>query len=117
MSKIENGEAVEYYTLDLNDIIELYNIRKYFKNNIKKLWLLKDDYAIKYNFSFLNFILKQSYRKTKDQMQDFMQMNKLRFYNNSSERTYMEKPSWESWDTNYIIIHTIIFFLACFYGR
>lgn len=90
---------------------------KYFKNNIKKLWLLKDDYAIKYNFSFLNFILKQSYRKTKDQMQDFMQMNKLRFYNNSSERTYMEKPSWESWDTNYIIIHTIIFFLACFYGR
>lgn len=39
LSKIENGEAVEYYTLDLNDIIELYNIRKYFKNNIRlKTW-------------------------------------------------------------------------------
>lgn len=90
---------------------------KYFKNNLKKMLILKDDYGLEYNINFLFFIFKQSYRKTKDQMKEFMQINKLRFYNDSNQRTYIEKNSWEQWDTNYLVIHIIIFLLTCFYGR
>lgn len=90
---------------------------KYFKNNIKRLMVLKDDYGLEYNVKFICFIVKQSYRKTKEQMKEFMQINKLRFYNDSKEKTYIEKNSWESWDNNYLIIHIIIFLLTCFYGR
>ena len=90
---------------------------KYFKNNVKRLVILKDDYELKCNIKLIVFIIKQSYNKTKEQMKEFMQINKLRFYNDSKERTYIEKNSWESWDTNYFIIHIIIFLLTCFYGR
>lgn len=97
----------------------LYSIYfgKYFKNNLKNLIVLKDDYALKYNIQFIRFIWKQTYRKTKEQMKEFMQIHKLRFYNDSKQKTYIEKPAWESWDTNYLMVHIIIFLLTCFYGR
>ena len=55
--------------------------------------------------------------KTKAELKDLMEINKLRFYNYSKERTYIEKPTWESWDTNYIVSHLIILLLTLFYGR
>lgn len=90
---------------------------KYYKNNIKKLLILKDDYGLKINFEFIKFIIRKSYQKTKVELKDLMEVNKLRFYNYSKERTYIEKPTWESWDTNYLVSHLIIFLLTLFYGR
>lgn len=90
---------------------------KYYKNNIKKLLILKDDYGLKINFQFIKFIVRKSYQKTKLELKNLMEVNKLRFYNYSKERTYIEKPTWESWDTNYLVSHLIIFLLTLFYGR
>lgn len=98
-------------------ILNIIYFGKYLKNNIKRLIILKDDYGLNYNMGFIWFMIKQAYYKTKEQMKEFIQMNKLRFYNDSKNRTYVEKPTWESWDTNYLIIHIIVFLLTCFYGR
>lgn len=98
-------------------ILNIIYFGKYFKRNIKRLMILKDDYGLNYNMNFISFMIKKSYHKTKEQMKEFIQTNKLRFYNDSNQRTYVEKPTWESWDTNYLIIHIIIFLLVCFYGR
>lgn len=90
---------------------------KYYKNNIKKMLILKDDYQMSINFELIKFIIQKAYQKTKTQLNSLMEINKLRFYNYSNERTYIEKPTWESWDTSYIISYIIIFLLTLFYGR
>lgn len=90
---------------------------KYYINNIKKFLTLKDDYGIKINFEFIRFIFKKTYQKTKMELRSLMEINKLRFYNYSKDRTYIEKPTWESWDTNFLVSHLIIFLLTIFYGR
>lgn len=98
-------------------ILNIIYFGKYFKQNLKRLIVLKDDYGLTCNVKFICFMIKKAYYKTKNQMKEFIQTNKLRFYNDSKNRTYVEKPTWESWDTNYLIIHIIIFLLTCFYGR
>lgn len=98
-------------------ILYIMYFGKYFTNNIKKMWLLKDDYGIRVSSKWIRFIIQKGYQKTKIQMQDFIDINKLRFYNDSKNRTYMNKPVWESWDTNYLLSHVIILFLTLFYGR
>lgn len=90
---------------------------KYYKDNIVRLFLLKDDYGLSYNFDLIKFIVVKSYYKTKNQLSELMEINKLRFYNYYKDRTYIEKISWESWDVNYIIYHIIILLLTVFYGR
>lgn len=90
---------------------------KYYKNNITNMIVLKDDYGIKLGLKFIFFIIKKAYYKTVIQMKEFMITNKLRFYNYYKNRTYLEKPTWESWDNNYLIAHVIILLLTVFYGR
>ncbi len=91
---------------------------KYFKKNIKRMLVLKDDYSMPLNYKLIKFIIKHAYNKTKNQMEIFIEVNKLRFYNDSKNRTYIEKKeTWESWDTNYLIAHIIIILLTVFYGR
>lgn len=98
-------------------ILYIMYFGKYFTSNIKKMLVLKDDYGIKVSSKWICFMLKKGYQKTKVQMQDFIDINKLRFYNDSKNRTYINKPVWESWDTNYLLSHVIILFLTFFYGR
>ena len=98
-------------------ILSFIYFGKYFKKNLKRLMILKDDYGLNYSIHFVTFMIKNAYHQTKEQMKEFMQLNKLRFYNDSKQRTYMEKSTWESWDTNYLVIHIFIFLLVCFYGR
>lgn len=91
---------------------------KYFKKNIERMLVLKDDYSMPLNYKLIKFIIKHAYNKTKNQMEIFIEVNKLRFYNDSKNRTYIEKKeTWESWDTNYLITHIIIILLTVFYGR
>lgn len=90
---------------------------KNFINHIRKMFVLKDDYSIKFNPKFLLFVLKQSFIKAKLGKKDFLEINNSRFYNYSKSRTYIEKNTWESWDTNYLISHVAILVLTAFYGR
>lgn len=90
---------------------------KYYLENIKYFMVLKDDYEIKLNIKFLIFIIKKSFNKTKLQLTELMEINRLRFYNYSNKRTYIEKNKWESWDTTFLVSHIIVFFLILFYGR
>lgn len=94
----------------------IYFIKK-FNKNIKKMLILKDDYLIKLNFSFLIFIIRESYKKAKIAKKDFVVVNSMRFYNYSTKRTYIEKITWESWDNTYLVSHIIILILTFFYGR
>ena len=90
---------------------------KYIKNNINQMLILKEDYERKLNIIFIWFVIKKSYQKTKDQLNELMKINKLRFYNYSKNRTYIEKTSWESWNNNYLICHVVIVIITFFYGR
>lgn len=90
---------------------------KYFNNNLKQMLFLKEDYGMKLNIKFIWFVIKKSYQKTKDQLNELMKINKLRFYNYSKDRTYIEKTSWESWNNNYLICHVVIVVITFFYGR
>lgn len=90
---------------------------KYFRIHVQKMYLLKDDYGLKNNFKLIVFILKKSFSKTKLQMRDILDLHKLRFYNYSKDRSYIEKSHWESWDTNYLVSHIIVLLLTFFYGR
>lgn len=90
---------------------------KYYRNNLVRLFLLKDDYGLKYDFNLIKFILVKSFYKTKIQLEELMEINKFRFYNYYKDRTYIEKITWESWDVNYIIYHIVILLLTVFYGR
>ncbi len=97
----------------------LYSI--YFINNFnshfKRMLLLKDDYSMKLDINLLIFIIKQSYIKAKLSKIDFIELNNMRFYNYSKERTSIDKTTWESWDTNYVLCHIIVLFISIFYGR
>lgn len=98
-------------------ILYIIYFGKYFKNNLKRMLILKDDYHLDNNTKLIKFLIRQSYQKTKNNMQEFMQIYQLRFYNYSKNRTYIEKNNWESWDTNYVMLHIIFILLVCFYGR
>ena len=50
-------------------------------------------------------------------MKEFIMMNDLRFYNYSKERTYIEKITWERWDTKYLLFHILIFIVTFLLGR
>ena len=90
---------------------------KNFKRNFNKMLNLSDEYDMKITPKFIYFIIKQSYNKSKLEKDNFEEINKIRFYNYSSTRTYIEKNSWESWDTTYLICYIIILLLVIIYGR
>lgn len=81
----------------------------YYKHNLKKLLRLKDNYGFKSTIGSYLFILRMSYKRTKEEIKELIIVNNLRFYNYSKKRTYLEKPKWEIWDTCYFLIH---FFLC-----
>ena len=90
---------------------------KSFKRHIKRMFLLKNDYGIELTPRFLVFVIRQSYIKAKLSKTGFIEMNNQRFYNYSKTRTYMEKITWESWDTTYLICHMLVLTITIFYGR
>ena len=90
---------------------------KNFKKHFTRMLVLKDDYEIKMTPKFLLFIIKQSYIAASTSKKDFLEVNDIRFYNISKDRTYIEKLSWESWDTTYLLCHIIILVSTFFYGR
>lgn len=90
---------------------------KNFKKSFNRMLLLSDDYDMKISPKFLWFVVKQSYNKAKLEKTNFEEINKMRFYNYSSTRTYIEENTWESWDTTYLICYIIILLIVIFYGR
>lgn len=90
---------------------------KSFNKNFKRMLLLKDDYEMKIDIKFLIFIIRQSYIKAKLTKEEFLEINNMRFYNYSGNRTYMEKNTWESWDTTYLVCHVLITLIIFIYGR
>ena len=94
----------------------IYFLKNY-KKHFRKMMLLKDDYSMKLDIKFIWFILKQSFLKAKEEEHSFEDVNKIRFYNYSKDRTYIEKNTWESWDTTYLICYIIILIIVIVYGR
>ena len=94
----------------------IYFLKNY-KKHFNKMMLLKDDYSMKLDIKFIWFILKQSFLKAKEEEYSFEDVNKIRFYNYSKDRTYIEKNTWESWDTTYLICYIIILTIVIIYGR
>ena len=90
---------------------------KTFKRHFKRMLSLRDDYGMKLTPKFLFFITKQSLIKASLRENDFLELNKERFYNYSRTRTYMESLTWESWDTTYLICHMVVVVITMFYGR
>lgn len=94
----------------------IYFLKNY-KKHFNKMMLLKDDYSMKLDIKFIWFILKQSFLRAKEEEYSFEEVNKIRFYNYSKDRTYIEKNTWESWDTTYLICYIIILTIVIIYGR
>ncbi|HIT21558.1 MAG TPA: hypothetical protein IAB56_01115 [Candidatus Scybalousia intestinigallinarum] len=89
---------------------------RYLKKNMKLLDNLREDYAIEKDFFYIRFSLKKALAKTKHEIHDLMEINELRFYNYTSKRTYIERPTWEKWDTNYLLFHIAVLIFAIIYG-
>ncbi len=98
-------------------ILYMMYFGKYWLKNLKKIWLLRKNYQMKLSIKWILFSIQNSYEKTKIEMKDFLEIYQLRFYHYFNKRTYINKPVWENWDTNYLFSHIIIFCLALFYGR
>ncbi len=88
----------------------------YMKKNTKILNKLRDEYGIASDSYYLQFSLKKAYEKTKHEMAELMLVNQLRFYNYSSKRTYLERPTWERWDNSYLLFHIILLIFIIIYG-
>ena len=86
------------------------------KKNYKVLGVLRNEYGIKKDWFYLKFSWKKAYHKTKYEMKEFLTMNNLRFYNYSSKRTYLDKPTWERWDTGYLLFHILLLAFIIIYG-
>lgn len=89
---------------------------KYMKKNHKVLGILRDEYGIKKDWFYFKFSWKKAYQKTKYEMEEFIAMNNLRFYNFSSKRSYLERPTWERWDTGYVFFHLLLLIFIILYG-
>lgn len=89
---------------------------KYLKKNHKVLGKLRDEYGIKNDWFYIRFSWKKAYLKTKHEMNELMIINNLRFYNYSSKRTYLERPTWERWDSGYLFFHLLLLIFSIVYG-
>ncbi len=90
---------------------------KQFKKNMKILERLREEYGMARDFFYIGFTIKKAWKKTKYEMKEIITMNDLRFYNFSKQRSYIEKPRWESWDSKYLFIHLTITIVLLIYGR
>lgn len=97
-------------------ILYLIYFFKYLKLNHKVLSKLRDEYGIKKDLFYFKFSWKKAYQRTKYEMKEFLTMNNLRFYNLSSKRTYVEQPTWERWDTGYVLFHILLLIFIIIYG-
>ncbi len=90
---------------------------RHIKENMKVLDRLREEYGMRKDFFYFRFSLKKAWKKSKYEMEDLITMNTIRFYNYSKKRTYVEKPTWERWDTKYLLFHIMIFAVIYLYGR
>lgn len=97
-------------------ILYIIYFTKYLKNNHKTYVKLWDEYGLKKDSFYYKFTWKKAYHKTKHEMKEFIVMNDLRFYNSSPNRTYLERPTWERWDSGYVLFHLLILLFIIIYG-
>lgn len=97
-------------------ILYIIYFTKYLKDNHKTYIKLWNEYGLKKDSFYYKFTWKKAYHKTKHEMKEFITMNDLRFYNYSSSRTYLERPTWESWDSGYVLFHLLILLFIIIYG-
>jgi len=97
-------------------ILYIIYFTKYLKDNHKTYIKLWNEYGLKKDSFYHKFTWKKAYHKTKHEMKEFITMNDLRFYNYSSSRTYLERSTWERWDSGYVIFHLLILLFIIIYG-
>lgn len=90
---------------------------KYYSINFKEFLRLLKSYGKDLSFSSIKYIVKMSFSKTKDKINNLMVLYRYRFYNSSSSKTYFEKNRVTSLDLKYVLIFVIIFFIIFVYGR
>lgn len=98
-------------------ILYLIYFFRHIKENMKVLDRLREEYGMRKDLFYFCFSLKKAWKKSKYEMNDLITMNSIRFYNYSKKRTYVEKPTWERWDTKYLLFHIMIFIVIYMYGR
>lgn len=98
-------------------IIYIIYFFKQLQKNMRILDRLRDEYGMANDFFYFRFSLVKSWKKTRYEMKELITMNNLRFYNYSKQRTYVEKPTWEKWDTKYLLFHIAVLIFFVVYGR
>ncbi len=98
-------------------ILNIIYFFKQLRKNINIFDRLRDEYGMAKDFFYIRFSFKKAWKKTRYEMKEFIMMNDLRFYNYSKERTYIEKITWERWDTKYLLFHILIFIVTFLLGR
>ena len=90
---------------------------KYYFINFRDFLLLLKSYGKDLSFPSVRYIIKESFIKTKDKINNLMFLYRYRFYNSSSSRTYFERNTVTSLDLKYVLIFVIIFLIIFAYGR
>ena len=90
---------------------------KYYFINFREFFRLLKSYGKDLSFSSIKYIIKMSFSKTKDKINNLMIIYRYRFYNSSSSKTYFERNRVTSFDLKYVLIFVIIFLIIYVYGR
>lgn len=98
-------------------ILNMIYFFKQLRRNINIFDRLRDEYGMAKDSFYIRFSFKKAWKKTKYEMKEFIMMNDLRFYSYSKERTYIEKTTWERWDTKYLLFHILILAITIVLGR
>lgn len=93
-----------------------YFFKYYFRNFNEFLMILKS-YGKRLSISSIKYIMKESFAKTKEKINNLMILYRYRFYNSSSSRTYFERNTITSLDLKYALIFVILFLIVFVYGR
>lgn len=106
----KQNSALTRYLLDFTYYL------KFVRENFTEYIALKDRYGFPLDARFLWWGWKLSWKRAKGQLRGGSELYQIRFYNILKERTYVEKPSWENWDSVYVLLHGLFLGLVLWIG-
>lgn len=106
----KQNSALTRYLLDFTYYL------KFVKENFTEYITLKDRYGFSLDAKFLWWGWRLSWKRAKEQLHEVSELYRIRFYNILKERTYVEKPTWESWDSVYVLLHGLFLGLVLWIG-
>lgn len=87
------------------------------KKNWRKIDSLRKNYGLKQTKNYYVNLFKRVFRISVLELKEIILLHKLRLYNCKKARTFIDEVLWEKWDTSYLCVHILFFFITVVWGR